>query len=391
MGKRNKGLKVRLYPNKEQEAHFKQEVGNQRWIWNKLLWYNIRYYNRRKEFIFYNDMHWEIQDLKMEYEFLTLGYSQSLQQTARFLDKALKACFKSGFGFPKFKKKGDKDSYRIPQNFFIKGNKIQVPKVGKVKFKGGKIKKSYKIKNITILCENGKWYASLCIEFKPKKLKKTKKKIGIDVGSIRLYTRSDGKKRKAFRKLNNVKVLVAKIKEVQQQMSWKQECWKSKTGRKKLKKGEIISNSWLRLKVILGKLHEKLKRIRTDHLHKITTNLVKKFDLIIVEDLKLKNMTKSSKGTIEKPGKMVPQKSGLNRNLLSNGLGMFFSMLEYKCDWYGKIFKKVDPKFTSQICSSCGKKDKKSRKSQSRFKCTSCGFLINADHNAALNILARAA
>ena len=100
-------------------------------------------------------------------------------------------------------------------------------------------------------------------------------------------------------------------------------------------------------------------------------------------------MTKSAKGTLEKPGKSVKAKSGLNRSILKEGWYMFLRMLEYKYDWYGKEFIKVDPKFTSQICSKCGFKSKKNRKSQSKFECINCGFKINADHNAAINILAR--
>jgi len=405
-----KGIKIRLYPNKKQEKQFKQEVGNQRFIWNYFLDLSKTKYEILKENMYYSEMATMLPYLKKEIDFLKIGLAQSLQQTLRDLEQSYKNFYRNikkgtvskiiagkiSKGkkvnnipcLPKFRKQGQDDSYRVPQNFKIVGNKIQIPKVGKVKFKGlRKIKKKERIKNITITCENGKWYCSLCVEFKPKKFKKTGKLIGLDVGSVRLYTRSDGKKRKSIRNLDNVKYLLIKIKSIQQQMSWKQECWKNKTNRKKLKKGEIISNSWLKLKVKLQKLHDKLKRIKIDHLHKISFNLVKRFDLIVVEDLKLKNMTKSSKGTIKKPGKMVPQKSGLNRNLLSNSLGLFFQMLEYKCNWYGKKFKKVDPKFTSQTCSKCGTKNKKSRESQSRFRCKSCGYKINADHNAAINIL----
>ena len=408
-----KGIKIRLYPNKKQEKQFKQEVGNQRFIWNYFLDLSKTKYEILKENMYYSEMANMLPFLKDEIDFLKIGVAQSLQQTLKDLEQSFKNFYRNVKNgtvsriiakklskgkqinnipcLPKFKKQGQDDSYRIPQRFYLKGNKIQIPKVGKIRFRGlNKLKTNQVIKNVTISCENGKWYCSLCVEFKPKKFKKTHKSIGLDVGSVRLYTRSDGKKRKPIRNLDNVKAILFKIKSIQQQMSWKQECWKQRTGHSKLKKGEIVSNAWLKLKIILSKLHEKLKRIKVDYLHKITTNLVKRFDLIVVEDLKLSNMTRSSKGTLLKPGKMVPQKSGLNRNLLSNSLGLLFQMLEYKCNWYGKTFKKVDPKFTSQTCSKCGTKNKKSRESQSRFRCKSCGFKINADHNAAINILAKA-
>jgi putative transposase len=245
-------------------------------------------------------------------------------------------------------------------------------------------------KNVTITREDGKWYASICIEFVPKALPKTKRKIGLDTGSVRLYTRSDGKVRKSFRFLPSIKELILKAKHIQKKLSWKFECWKSRESKTKLGKGEIVSNSWLKLKLTFRKIQSKIKRIKLDLLHKASFNLVKKFDLISVEDLKLKNMTKASKGTLEKPGKNVKQKSGLNRNLLSNSISTLYQMLEYKARWYGKKLVRVNPKHTSQTCSKCGKKDKESRKSQSVFVCTSCNFELNADWNAARNILARA-
>ncbi len=109
--------------------------------------------------------------------------------------------------------------------------------------------------------------------------------------------------------------------------------------------------------------------------------------MIVIENLKIKNMTKSSKGTIENPGTNVRAKSGLNRVLLNQGLGMFFDMLEYKAKWYGRTLIKVSPRNTSRACSKCLHVDKDSRVSQSEFCCTGCGFKLNADQNASRNIL----
>lgn len=386
-----KGRKRKIYVNQEQVQHNKQEVGNQRFIWNHFLDLNIKHHKKTGEFIFYTDMCSMLPKIKEKFPFLKLGYSQSLQQTLKDLDQALKNCFKSGFGFPKFKRYGQGDSYRVPQNFKLEGNKISIPKLGKVRI-GGKIKlkKNEVLKHVTISREVDSWYISLCIEFRPKKLPKTGKSVGIDVGSVRTYTRSDGKYRKAFRDLPNVKATVKMIKQIQRQMAWKQECWKERTGRKKLKKSEIISNSWLKLKQELQKLHQHLRNIRQDWLHKASKLLVTKFDVIAVEDLKLKNMTKSAKGTAKKPGKNVAAKSGLNRNLLDNGLGTLVSLLEYKCRWYGKELVKVRPHYTSQTCSKCNFRSKKNREDQATFVCKKCGLEMNADKNAAKNILALA-
>lgn len=386
-----KGRKRKIYTNQEQIAHTKQEVGNQRFIWKHFLDLNIKYHKKTGEFIFYTEMCSMLPKIKEKFPFLKLGYSQSLQQTLKDLDQALKNCFKSGFGFPKFKRYNQNDSYRVPQNFKLEGNKIFIPKLGKVRIGGkNKLKKNEIVKHVTISREVDGWYISLCIEFKPKKLPKTGRKVGLDVGSVRTYTRSDGKHRRAFRDLPNVIYLVRKIKRIQRQMAWKQECWKERTGRKKLKKGEVISQSWLKLKHELQKLHQHLRNIRQDWLHKTSFFLVKRYDKIVVEDLRLKNMTKSSKGTTNKPGKNVAAKSGLNRNLLDNGLGTLVSLLEYKCRWYGKELVKVRPHFTSHTCSKCGYKHKENRHG-SEFKCLKCGLEMNADKNAAKNILALAA
>ena len=106
--------------------------------------------------------------------------------------------------------------------------------------------------------------------------------------------------------------------------------------------------------------------------------------MVFVEDLKVKNMSKSAKGTLQEPGKNVLAKSGLNRSILDCGWGMFRTMLEYKTNVI-----KVNPKYTSQICNCCGNKDAQSRLSQSEFVCTNCGHRSHADVNAAKNILSQ--
>ena len=110
--------------------------------------------------------------------------------------------------------------------------------------------------------------------------------------------------------------------------------------------------------------------------------------MVVVEDLKVANMSKSAKGTAENPGKNVKSKSGLNRSILDQGWFEFVRQLEYKQLWSGGQLIKIDPKFTSQKCSKCGHTAKENRKSQSNFKCVSGGFESNADLNAASNILA---
>lgn len=134
-------------------------------------------------------------------------------------------------------------------------------------------------------------------------------------------------------------------------------------------------------------LHRENIRDRND-MHRATTDIVRKHDAISVEDLQVKNMTRSAKGTVEEPGRNVAQKRGLNRSMSEQAWSTFFFMLEYKAERAGTRFEKVDPKFTSQTCLRCGTVDGESRKGE-RFRCVHCGFTDDADHNAAVNVLSR--
>lgn len=369
----NKGIIIPLYPNKNQITQITQFLGNNRFLWNKFLFKNIKYRDKTNKFKFYYDMAMYLVQYKEQYDFLKLSPAQCLQQILKDLDRSLKNCFKNKFGFPKFRKKGLNESIRFSQHFSFHTKSIKFPKLGFIKAKLPDLN-AYTIKNITVYKDStGKYYASLCCKFKPKKLKKTKKTIGLDVGTTYLAIGSNGGFKKAFNKRKDIILLIGKIKKTQRKLS------------KKIKG----SNSYIKCKLFLAKLHKKLRNKRKDYLHKFTTKLVKMYDTIVVEDLKIKNMSKSNKGTLLKPGKMRKQKKGLNRNILSNSWGLLFQYLNYKCSWYNKVFLKVNPKHTSQICSKCGYKHKQNRKSQSEFVCGKCGFEINADVNAAKNILSR--
>jgi transposase len=124
---------------------------------------------------------------------------------------------------------------------------------------------------------------------------------------------------------------------------------------------------------------------RKDWVEKISTRLVREFDRIRVEDLDIGRMTRSAKGSIERPGRNVRQKAGLNRGILGSGWGLLVHRLEDKAP--GRV-EKIHPAYTSQRCSACGRVDAKSRKSQAVFACTVCGYACHADVNAARNIAA---
>jgi putative transposase len=139
----------------------------------------------------------------------------------------------------------------------------------------------------------------------------------------------------------------------------------------------------------LAELQIRIARRRRDAIHKATTKLAKNHGLIVIEDLRVKAMTASARGTLEAPGTNVSAKAGLNRAMLNVAFGEIRRQLEYKCGWYGSTLLAVNPVNTSRRCSQCGHTDAGNRRSQATFHCLSCGHGANADVNAARNILER--
>ena len=195
--------------------------------------------------------------------------------------------------------------------------------------------------------------------------------VGIDMGVKNLATMSDGTV-------------------IEPKNSYRKHEDKLKKEQKKLSKKVKFSKNWCKQKKKVQRAHRKIANVRKDFLHKQSTIISKKHATIVVEDLKIKNMSRSAKGTLEQPGKNVRAKSGLNKSILDQGWGMFREMLRYKLERLGGKLIQVPPQYTSQTCSQCGYVNKANRPSQAKFHCLSCGYENNADVNAAINILHRA-
>lgn len=353
-----------------------QYAGNCRFLWNKALAVNLfKLENKQKisyyeEFDFFSKM-WKKSE---EYGFLALSPSQTLQQTLKQLERAFKDAFDKNQPLkkiPVFKRKHGSSSFRFPQGFKIDSNasRVFLPKIGFVNFR-----KSQNIvgqpKNITVSKKGKHWFMSVQVEqVAPKEKHPSNSIVGGDLGVKRLLTLSDG----TYFKPIDTDNLTNKIKRLQRKLA------------KKVK----FSNNWKKLKERITILHTKIAHVRHDLLHKISTSLSKNHAIIVLEDLEIKNMTKNSKGNADQPGKMVKQKSGLNRVILNQGWGILKEMLTYKQAWVGGELILVNPKFTSQTCPKCTHKSKENRKTQSHFECVNCGFSGNADHIASINILAR--
>lgn len=304
-----------------------------------------------------------------ELAFLNECPAQSLQKPIANLDIAFKKAFTKQGGFPKFKKKGQRDSIYFPQGFKVKDNKVFLPKIGWIKFfKSRDIKGT--VKNVTVTSDSmSNWFASFCTEEEKVLSERHEGEVGLDLGITTFVATSC---RDLIKKPDKIKKLTAMKKRVARALSRK-------------KKG---GNNRKKASLVLKKAETKITNIRKDFLHKTSTTLSKNHAMIAVEKLKIKNMSKSARGTMEEPGRHVRAKSGLNREILGSGWGMFKEMLKYKQLYSGGRFVEVNPVNTSRKCNACGQIDKASRVRQNWYACTNCGHEIHADTNAAINILA---
>jgi len=264
------------------------------------------------------------------------------------------------------------DSFRYPQGFKLEqaSNKVFLPKIGWVKYRNSR-QVIGDVKNMTVSRKGSYWYVSIQTEYEADiKRHSSTSMIGIDMGITRFATLSDGS---YIEPLNSFRKLSKKLAFEQ----------------RKLSKKVRFSANWKKQKQIITRLHERIANARLDFLHKTSTQISKNHAMLVVEDLKVRNMSKSAKGSIEVYGKNVKAKSGLNKSILDQGWGMFISFLEYKQAWSGGDVLRVNPQYTSQTCPCCHHVSRDNRKSQSAFVFTECGFKANADFVGALNVLAR--
>ena len=372
-----KVVKVRLYPNKEQQQLIYKTFGSSRFVYNILLDTKIKAYECRDNLSAY-DLKKRLVPMKKANggEFLKEVDSTALQNAVLKIDIAYKNFFrrvKSGgaVGFPRFKSKHNSYQSYQTSTSSIKDNKLYLPKIGNIKTKFHRGNIIGKIKTVTISYEANQYYASINYEDGLIETigSNNGKKIGIDVGvKIFAYTSENNKiyPKKEHLLNNDIKKMI----KAQKSLSRK-------------KKG---SANRLKAKAKLSKKHLKIKNKRDDFLHK-TSHKLSENQIIVVEDLKIKNMSKKAKGSINNPNMRSSAKSGLNRSILQQSWGKFFELLEYKLKRNGGKLIKVNPKYTSQKCSSCGYISKENRKVQAKFKCLKCNKTLNADYNAPINIL----
>ena len=365
-----KAFKYRLKTKLEDESLLRQFAGSCRFVWNKALALQKEQLDLGEHCLPYNKLAVLLPKWKIEFSFLKEVHSQPLQQTLIHLDRAVKDAFdkKSPKRFPTFKKKGATvDSFRYPQGFKLENSRVYLPKIGWIPFFNSRSIEGT-ARNITVSRKGQHWFVSIQTEQKVvEPIHPSTSTVGGDRGVNRFLSLSDGS---FYEPLNAFRKLEKQLAREQRKLS------------RKTKK----SRNWYKQKARITKLHIKIADSRNDHLHKVSTDVSKNHAVVVLEDLKVANMSKSAKGTLDAPGKNISQKSGLNKAILDQGWGEFHRQLEYKQTWRGGLVLLVNPAYTSQKCSRCYHTAKENRKTQEQFECTLCGFTANADHNAAINI-----
>ena len=369
-----KAFKFEIMPNGAQIRKMKQFFGCSRFVFNRALDYQNKQYEADKSFKFsYNKIANLLPEWKRELVWLKDCHSQVLQQALKDLEASFKNFFAKRSDFPKFKRKGEKDSFRFPQGCKLEqqNNRIYLPKIGWVRYRNSQAI-SGRLKNVTVSQKCGKWYVSIQTEWETETPKPNGGEIGIDMGIVRFATLSNGE---YFEPINAFKNLKGKLAKLQ----------------KRFKNKTKFSKNWQKLKTKIAKLHHKISNIRKNHLHQISSKISKNHAIVYVEDLQVANMSKSASraGNANQHGKNVKQKSGLNRAILDQSWYEFRRQLAYKLSWNGGFLFAVPPQNTSRCCPSCGHTTKENRQTQAVFECVECGYTENADVVGAINILQR--
>ena len=373
---RLQAYKYELMPDGEQERAMRRFAGSCRFAYNKALAMQKENHEAGNQFIGFAGLCKALTGWRngIETPWLKDAPCHPLQQALKDLEKAYKNFFEKRADFPSFKRKGSGDSFRYPDPKQIKldqaNNRLFLPKLGWLRYRNSRDVLG-ELRNVTVSLSGGKWFASIQTQREVEQpLPTATTAIGIDVGVARFATMSDAS---FITPLNSFKKHQQRLARYQRRMS------------RKVK----FSNNWKKAKERIQKIHTDIANARKDFLHKSTTTISQNHALVCIEDLQVRNMSRSSKGNSEQHGKMVRQKSGLNRAILDQGWGEFRRQLGYKVAWNGGMLLAVPPHHTSQTCPSCGHVSKDNRQTQAKFLCADCGYENHADVVGAINVLER--
>ena len=372
-----KSFKVRIYPTKLQEALMWKHIGSCRFIWNYMLSEQERFYGLGERHLSAFDMMNLLKPLKNdgEHEWLYEVSNTSLQIACQDLDKAYKGFFKKQSGFPKFKsRKRSKPNYPIcATGFYFSEGKVQIQKLGKVKYKTDidlPQGRDAKFSNPRISFVNGKWILTFGMECDNQTPELTEKKVGIDLGIKDLAVVAIDNESAVFHNINksqSVRKLKRKIIYLQRSISRKYE--QNRVGNKYFK-----TNNILRQEIKLRRLHARLSNIRSNYIHQCTHYIVSKLPCrVVMEDLNVSGMMKNKH---------------LSKAIQEQCFFEFIRQMKYKCEWNGIEFIQVSRFYpSSKTCSNCGCIKHDLKLSDRTYSCSECGFVIDRDLNAAINLM----
>lgn len=366
-----RGIRYRLYPTPEQQVLINETFGHSRFVYNKMLRLSKDAYDRGERFTSRNDFNYRLTALKKQFLWLCDVDSTALRSANDALATAFSNFFAKRAKFPTFHKKQISESYtskkmKNSNNIALGSKYVKLPKLGYVKAKTHKMPDpSWVIKSATVSRDSdGKFYVSILFEFdEPVNtyVADTHNAIGLDYASDGLYVDHNGNigtNHKYYRQSH------AKLAKAQRKLS----------RMKGSKKHEKKSSNYLKQLRKVNKVHKHIANQRKDNLHKLSTEIANRYDVVCVEDLNMKAM--SNKGF------------GNGKATMDNGFGSFVSMLDYKLAARNKYLIKVDKWYpSSQICHACGTLHPEMKDLKIRTMRCDCGLVIGRDQNAAINIL----
>jgi putative transposase len=365
--------RYRLLPTPDQEAGLLEHCRHARFVWNLAVEQHAHWQPGRASAPGYNEQAHQLTKARAEFAWLRAGSQTVQQQALRDFAQAMRNFFARTHRRPSWRKAGRDEGFRQVavrpehvQRINRKAGRVWVPKIGWVRLRWSRAVpdgvKSYRITQDRA----GRWHIAFAAIPDPIPAPGNGQVVGVDRGVAISAALSTGE-------LLTAPSLTAGERQRLRRLQ------------RKLARCERGSNRRRRGKAAIAKLKARQTDRRKDWVEKTTTDLARRFDLIRVEDLHIRDMTRSAKGTAEKPGSNVRQKARLNRGMLANAWGQLVTRLEHKAS--GRV-EKVNSAYTSQTCSVCGHRAPDNRESQAVFRCTACGHHANADVNAARNIAA---
>jgi putative transposase len=341
-------FRYRLAPSPVQEIVLRDHCAQARFVWNMAVEQQSWWRPGRGSAPGFLSQARQLTEARAEFAWLRAGSQMVQQQALRDFAQAMASFFAGTHREPSWRKAGRDEGFRVVavkpghvRRLSRKTGEVWIPKAGWVRFHWSRAVPAVKSYRVT-RDRPGRWHIAFA---------------ALSTGEMLSVPQLSAQRQRRLARLQ-----------------------------RKLSRARRGSNRRVRLRLLaIAKLRAHEKDIRKDWAEKASTDLARRFDVIRVEDLRIANMTRSSKGTIEQPGRNIRQKAGLNREIMRSGWGLLVRRLQDKAP--GRV-EKVNPAYTSQRCSACGHVAVESRKSQALFTCVACNFACNADVNAARNIAA---